>query len=198
MKKTWVANGLRAATFGGLMVLGSASQAQVYGLVHGGVSQIDLSCAGQTPCDRSGSAFGGHVGLKLNDSWAAELGYRVTAGQHAPSNSLVNGLHTHSYRLGVAHHQPFGKDWLFISRVGLANTRSRTEAGNLAAGKQTRSARVVYGGLGVGTRLNKVVSLHLMADFSSAEARFTASNNGPVLNGRGSLRTLTFGVGFNL
>lgn len=156
------------------LALSGAASAQVYGVVSAGVSKHDVDCAGTVSCDKSGSAFKVLGGYKFNPNVALEGGYMSFGKTKAVVNELgvdvdldidIRGI-----GIGAAFHQEFATNWNFVGRLGLAQMKSKitASAGGFSSSDNDSKAKL-YGGLGIGYKLTKQLSLDAAWDFSQGE-----------------------------
>jgi OOP family OmpA-OmpF porin len=162
MKKyAFVLTGLMAAT---------AAQAQFYGTVAGGASQINLDCAGTTSCDNKGTGFKLVGGYEFGNGFSLEAGY-VSFGKF---NAAVDGIgltaKPTAFLLGGAFALPFNESWGLNARLGVAQVKTKIDARvGAASGSTSDSNAKAYAGLGLTYALSKTVKFELGVDSTQAE-----------------------------
>jgi opacity protein-like surface antigen len=154
------------------LALSGAAAAQTYGVISVGGSDHDLGCGGATVCDESGTAFKLLGGYRFAPNLAFEGGYMSYGKSKARDDVLGIGLDTtvNGFGIGAAFHHDFTPTWNFVARLGLAQMKAKLKAtsGGLT-GSDSDSSAQLYGGLGVGYKLNKQMSIDAAWDFSRAE-----------------------------
>lgn len=157
---------LAAAT----LALSGAASAQNYALVGVGKSTHDLDCAGATTCDDSGTATKIFFGHKYTPNLALELGYMNFGKTRAADAGLGLDLKVDGFGVGGAFHHDFAPNWNFVARLGLAQMKAKATA-TLGASSATDSdsSAQLYGGLGLGYRLSKQMTLGAHWDFTRGE-----------------------------
>lgn len=162
-----------------LAVSGAAS-AQVYGVVSAGVSKHDVDCAGTVSCDTSGSAFKVLGGYKFTPNVALEGGYMSFGKTKAVVADVVNvnvDLNVTGIGIGAAFHQDFATNWNVVGRLGLAQMKSKvTASANGVSVSDDDSKTKLYGGLGIGYKLTKQLSLDAAWDFGQSDFQGEKSN----------------------
>jgi OmpA-OmpF porin, OOP family len=173
------------------LALSGAASAQVYGVVSAGVSKHDVDCADTVSCDKSGSAFKVLGGYKFNPNVALEGGYMSFGKTKAVVNEsgvdVDLGLNVSGIGIGAAFQQDFATNWNFVGRLGLAQMKSKltASAGGFSA-SDSDSKTKLYGGLGIGYKLTKQLSLDAAWDFSQGEFQ----------GEKGSVSALSLGLTF--
>jgi opacity protein-like surface antigen len=152
------------------LALSGAAAAQTYAVVAAGTSKHDLDCAGAATCDDSGTAVKLLGGYKFNPNFAIEGGYMSFGKSKAADPGLSLNLEVDGFGIGGAFHQDFATNWNFVARLGVARmkTKARATAANLT-GSDSDSSTQLYGGLGLGYKLTKQLSVGVAYDFTKAE-----------------------------
>jgi len=156
------------------LALSGAASAQVYGVVSAGMSKHDVDCTGTASCDDTGTAFKVLGGYKFTPNIAVEAGYmsfgKTKAVFQVQNVNVDADLDVTGFGIGAAFHQDFATNWDFVARLGLAQIKSKLTAG--AGGfsvSDSQSKAKPYGGLGIGYKLTKQLSLGAAWDFSQSE-----------------------------
>ena len=157
----------------GLAVLAfsAAASAQSYGVVSVGSSKLNLDCSGATVCDTSGVGVKLLGGYKFTPNLAAELGYFNFGKAKAADSGISLDVTNTAFGAGLAYHQDFAPDWNFVARLGVAAVKTRVDAvvAGLGAASDSDNNTALYGGLGVGYKLSKTMSLDAAWDFSKSK-----------------------------
>jgi OOP family OmpA-OmpF porin len=154
------------------LTLAGAASAQTYVAVSVGASDHDLGCGGATVCDESGTAFKLLGGYRFAPNLALEGGYMSYGKSKARDAGLGIGLDTtvDGFGIGGAFHHDFTPNWNFVARLGLAQMKAKLKAtSGGASGSDSDSSAQLYGGLGLGYKLNKQMSIDGAWDFSRAK-----------------------------
>jgi OmpA-OmpF porin, OOP family len=156
------------------LAVSGAAAAQTYGVVSIGSSKHDLGCdsTNSTSCDESGSAFKLLGGYRLAPNFAIEGGYMSFGKSKARDANLDFGLDVKidGFGIGGAFHHDLTPNWNFVARLGLAQMKSKATAtvSGLSATDSDSSAQL-YGGLGIGYKLTKQMSIDGAWDFGRAK-----------------------------
>jgi OmpA-OmpF porin, OOP family len=152
------------------LALSGAASAQTYGVISVGSSKHNLDCAGATTCDKTGTAFKLLGGYKFNPNFAVEGGYMNFGKSRAADAGDSLSLKVDGFGIGGAFHQDFATNWNFVARLGLAQIKTKASAtlGGVG-GSDSDSSAQLYGGLGLGYKLTKQMSIDAAWDFSKAE-----------------------------
>lgn len=148
------------------LALSGAAAAQTYGVVSIGSSKVDgLDCSGTgLSCDDTGTAFKLLGGYKFMPNFALEGGY-MNFGEAKVSDGVDSlKIKADAFVIGGAFHHDFSQSWNFVARLGLA--RVKAKASGAFSGSDTSTE--AYGGLGLGYRLTKQMSLDASWDFTKA------------------------------
>lgn len=149
------------------LALSGAAAAQGYGVVSAGVSKVDIDCAGAARCDTSDTAFKLLGGYKFNPNFAIEGGY-MSFGKAKVRDPLLDlDVTVNGFGIGGAFHQDLSADWNFVARLGLA--QMKTKLSIPGTGSDSDSNAALYGGLGIGYKLNKQMSVDASFDFSKGK-----------------------------
>jgi OmpA-OmpF porin, OOP family len=154
-----------------VLAFSSAVSAQVYGVVSTGVSKQNLDCTGATTCDTSGTAFKLLGGYKITPQIAAELGFFDFGKAKAADSTASLETKTSAFGGGVAFHGDFSPSWSGVARLGVAQVKAKITATVVGLGSASDSDTntALYGGLGVGYRLSKTVSIDGAWDFTKSK-----------------------------
>lgn len=152
------------------LVVSAGASAQTYAVIAAGTSKIDLDCAGAATCDDSGSAFKLLGGYKFTPNFALEGGYMSFGKAKAADPGVSLQLEVDGFGIGGAFHQDFATHWYFVARLGLAQIKTKASAtAGGSSGSDNESKAQLYGGLGVGYKLTKQLSVGGAWDFTKAE-----------------------------
>jgi OmpA-OmpF porin, OOP family len=148
------------------LALSGAAAAQTYGVISVGSSKHSVDCEASN-CDKSGTAFKLLGGYKFNPNLALEAGYMSFGKSKDTFEGLDAELSVNGFGIGGAFHQDFATHWNFVARLGLAQMKTK---GSLEGfGSISDSTAQLYGGLGVGYKLTKQMSIDAAWDFSKGE-----------------------------
>jgi len=149
------------------LVFSAAASAQVYGVVSAGVSKHDVDCAGTTSCDDSGTAYKIMGGYKFTPNLAAEVGYLDFGKSKATVGPAALDIKVSGFGAGVALHGDFSPTWTGVARLGLAQVKTKLSASlqGVSASDSDDNTNL-YGGLGVGYRVSKSVTVDAAWDFT--------------------------------
>jgi OOP family OmpA-OmpF porin len=152
------------------LALSGAAAAQTYGVISVGSSKHDIDCAGAATCDESGNAFKLLGGYKFSPNFAIEGGYMSYGKSKAADPGISLDLTVTGFGIGGAFHQDFATNWNFVARLGLAQMKTKARATlGASSGSDSDTSAQLYGGLGVGYKLTKQLSVGAAWDFSRAE-----------------------------
>jgi OmpA-OmpF porin, OOP family len=152
------------------LALSGAAAAQTYGVISVGTSKHNIDCAGAATCDESGNAFKLLGGYKFNPNFAVEAGYMNFGKSRAADPGVSLDLTVDGFGIGGAFHQDFATNWNFVARLGLAQMKTKANATlGGSSGSDSESNAQLYGGLGIGYKLTKQLSVGASWDFSKAE-----------------------------
>jgi OmpA-OmpF porin, OOP family len=175
------------------LAFSAAASAQTYGVVSAGASRHSIDCAGATTCDRSGSAFKLLGGYKFTSQVAGEAGYFDYGKSNVSGGSASLGVKVNGFGAGVAFHGDFSPNWTGVARLGIAQLKTKLDASMAGVGFLSDSDNNValYGGLGVGYRISKMVTIDGAWDFT----RGKYDKNG--LSESGGVNAFSLGVTFS-
>lgn len=140
----------------------AAASAQGYVAVSAGQGRIDTDCGGASTCDKTGSSFKLLGGWTFMPNVSAEVGY-FDFGKARFADAIDSlSVKTTAIGGGVAYHVDIAPQWNFVGRLGLAQVKTKLDAtsGGLSGSDSDNNAQL-YGGLGLGYKLNKTTSLDL-------------------------------------
>jgi len=160
------------------------ASAQPYGVVSVGASRLNADCAGTTTCDNTDTAFKLLGGYKFSPNLAAEIGYFGFGKAKASVGATAVEIENTAFGGGAAFHFDLAPQWNAVARLGVAQVKTKITA----LGSDNNTA--LYGGLGVGYKLARNVSLDGAWDFSNSKF----NKNG--LDESGSLNVFSVGLTF--
>lgn len=139
-----------------------------------GASRYNLDCTGLKKCEKSTAAVKVVGGYMLTSNLAAELGYFNFGKVKLNDGVGTSEIQTSGPALGVAYHYDLSPRWGLVARggVGYFGTNFndvRMEGTRPVITDLTDRRASVYGGLGVGYKLSKNVSLDANWDISQAK-----------------------------
>ena len=174
------------------LTVSAAASAQGYGVVSAGTSRLSADCAGTTTCDNTDVAFKLLGGYKFMPNLAAELGYFSFGKATATLGTVSAEIKNTAFGGGIAFHQDLAPNWPFVARLGLAQMKTKISGTVAGVGSASDSDNNValYGGLGVGYRVAKGVSVDAVWDFS--KSRYNKSG----VDDSGSLNAVSVGLTF--
>lgn len=146
-----------------LCAAAAAASAQGYVSLSAGSSRLDTDCAGATvTCDKNGNSFKILGGWTFMPHVSGEVGYFDFGRARFADPTDTLRVKTTAFGGGVAYRTDIAADWNFVGRLGLAQVRTQLDAtsGGLS-GSDSDNNLQLYGGLGVGYKLNKTTSLDL-------------------------------------
>lgn len=145
-----------------LLAATAAASAQGYVSMSAGQSRLDADCGGAPTCDKNGNSFKILGGWTFMPNLSAEIGYfDFGKAKFADPTTSLN-IKTTAIGGGIAYRADITPDWNFVGRLGLAQVKTKLDAtvGGVS-GSDSDSNAQLYGGLGVGYKLNKTTSLDL-------------------------------------
>jgi OmpA-OmpF porin, OOP family len=174
------------------LAFSAAASAQVYAVVSAGVSQHDVDCSGTTSCDKSGTAFKIMGGYKFMPNLAGEVGYMDFGKTKVSVGSTNLDINVSGFGAGVAFHGDFSPNWVGVARLGLAQVETKLTASVPGASASDSDDNAnVYGGLSIGYRVSKSVSIDAAWDFT----RGKYNKNG--LDESGNVNAFSLGMTFS-
>jgi OmpA-OmpF porin, OOP family len=173
------------------LTVSAVASAQGYGVVSAGVSRLNADCTGTTSCDKSDTAFKLLGGYKFMPNLAAELGYFSFGKAKASDGAIDVEIKNTGFGGGVAFHQDVAPNWPFVARLGLAQMKTKiSAAAGGGSGSDSDNNIALYGGLGIGYKIAKSVSIDASWDFSKSKY----NKNG--VDESGSLNAISVGLTF--
>jgi OOP family OmpA-OmpF porin len=170
------------------LALSGAASAQTYGVISAGTSQHDVDCTGIASCDKSGSAFKVLGGLRFRPNFALEGGYLSFGKSKASDSGLSADVTVNGFGIGGAFHHDFSANWNFVARLGVAQMKTRySETFGGSTFSDSDSKAKLYGGLGVGYKLTRQMSLDAAWDFGQGE----------IFGEKGDVNAYSLGVTFS-
>jgi OOP family OmpA-OmpF porin len=152
------------------LAFSAAASAQTYGVISVGAAKQDIDCGGAAVCDESGTAFKLLGGYKFLPNLALEGGYMSFGKAKASDPGLAADFTVNGFGIGAAFHQDFATNWNFVARLGLAQMKTKVKATDgVSSASDSDTKAQLYGGLGVGYKLNKQTSIDAAWDFSQAK-----------------------------
>jgi OOP family OmpA-OmpF porin len=122
---------------------------------------------------------------------AGEIGY-FDFGKSTASVGAANGeLKLSGFGVGAAFHADLAPSWTGVARLGVAQMKTKLSAAGLSGSDNNTT---LYGGLGVGYRLNKQTTIDGVWDFS--KAKFNKTLGGVPIDDSGSVNAFSVGVTF--
>jgi OOP family OmpA-OmpF porin len=175
------------------LALSGAASAQVYGVVSAGVSKLKVDCDGAQVCDRSDTAFKVLGGYKFTPNVAMEAGYMSFGKAKIRDSGDSVDVGVTGFGIGAAFHQDFATNWNFVARLGLAQVKTKLDLNisGVGSGSDSDSNAQLYGGLGVGYKLSKQVSIDAAWDFSKGKY-----NKDGLDLGSGNVNAFSLGLTF--
>jgi len=175
-----------------VLAFSGAASAQLYGSASAGVSKSSFDCLGAPSCDKSDTAFKLVGGYKFMPNLGAEIGYFDFGKQTLSGGGANLEYKNNAFGVGVAYMQDITPDWNFVGRLGVAQMKTKLTGTVPGIGSASDSDKntTFYGGLGVGYKLSKAVSLDAAWDFSKGKY----NKNG--IDESGNLNALSLGVTF--
>jgi OmpA-OmpF porin, OOP family len=175
------------------LALSGAASAQVYGVVSAGVSKLKIDCDGAQVCDKSDTAFKLLGGYKFTPNVAVEAGYMTFGKAKIRDAGASVDVGVTGFGIGAAFHQDFAADWNFVARLGLAQMKTKLDASvpGVGSGSDKDSNAQLYGGLGVGYKITKQLSIDAAWDFSKSKY-----NKDGLDLGSGNVNAFSLGLTF--
>ncbi len=175
------------------LALSGAASAQVYGVVSAGVSNIKIDCDGAEVCDKSDTAFKLLGGYKFTPNVAVEAGYMSFGKAKLRDSGASLDVGVTGFGIGAAFHQDLATNWNFVARLGLAQTKTKLDASvsGLGSGSDSDNNAQLYGGLGVGYKITKQLSVDGAWDFTKGKY-----NKDGVDLGSGNVNAFSIGLTF--
>jgi OOP family OmpA-OmpF porin len=170
----------------------AAGAQTAYGVVSAGVSKSSFDCLGAPSCDKSDTAFKLIGGYRFMPNLAGEIGYFDFGKQKLSGGGASLEYKNSAFGIGVAYLQDLTPNWNFVGRVGVAQMKTKVNgsAPGIGSASDSDNNTTLYGGLGVGYKLSKNISIDGSWDFS----RGKYNKNG--VNESGGLNALSLGVTF--
>lgn len=176
---------------------GGSGKTSLYGQIGLGGAHADFACPGQSRCDTGGRVARVIGGLRYGDGWGFEIG--ALSFGNFDHKQRADDSHQDSEGsalwLATAWHAELSPQWVLSYRLGLASARSRTGVRLFGGGQgsaRSRSETAPYGGLSLGYRFNKVLSLQLGADMLRVPVRYASGDSESM-----RLSAFTLGLGLN-
>ena len=143
-----------------LFAVAAAASAQGYVAISAGQGRLDASCGGAPTCDKTGSSFKILGGYTFMPNVSGEIGYFDFGKARFADTTDSLRVKTTAFGGGVAYRADIAADWNFVGRLGLAQVKTKLDAssGGLSGSDSDNNVQL-YGGLGVGYKLNKTTSL---------------------------------------
>jgi OmpA-OmpF porin, OOP family len=147
------------------LALSGAAAAQGYAVVSVGSSKVDLDCGGTgLSCDESGTAFKLLGGYKFTPNFALEAGYLNLGEAKVSGGGLSATIKSDGFLVGGAFHHDFSQSWNMVARLGAARVKAKASGVVTASDTSTE----LFGGLGLGYKLTKQMSLDGAFEFTKA------------------------------
>ena len=183
----------RVLLAGAALALSGAVSAQTYATISFGSSSIKVDCAGAQTCDKSDTAFKLLGGYKFTPNVAVEAGYMSFGKAKIRDSGDSLDVGVTGFGVGVAFHQDLSANWNFVGRLGLAQMKTKLDASiaGLGSASDSDSNAQLYGGLGVGYKINKQVSIDGAWDFT--KGKYNKNGADP---GSGNVNALSVGLTF--
>jgi OOP family OmpA-OmpF porin len=144
--------------------------APAYVTVAGGVSHLNIDCAGTTACDSNGSGLKVVGGYSFGNGFSIEAGYIGFGKFKAAVGTTGLTAKPTAVLVGGAFAVPMSTDWGFNARLGVAQVKTKIDAFvGSATGSDSESKAKVYAGVGVTYALNNSVKLELAVDSTNVE-----------------------------
>lgn len=170
------------------MAASAAASAQAYGVISVGTSRLDVDCAGTTACDKSDTAVKLLGGFKFTPNLAGEFGYFDFGKATATVGGLDVGVKTTAFGGGVAFHTDLSPDWNFVARAGVAQVKTKISGGGVSDSDNNTK---LYGGLGVGYKINKTTSID--GSWDTTTSRYNKNGND---TGNANVNSFNIGLTF--
>lgn len=153
------------------LALSTAASAQLYGVVSAGISRLDVDCTGASSCDKSGTGIKLLGGYRFMPNLAAEVGYFDYGKAKAAAPGITGDIKNTAFGGGVAYHLDLAPSWNAVGRLGVAQVKTKISGtvSGLGSASDSDSNTALYGGLGVGYKLNRNLSIDGAWDFSKSK-----------------------------
>jgi OmpA-OmpF porin, OOP family len=154
-----------------LAIIASSAAATPYGVLSVGRSSLKFDCEGAAQCDKTNTGVKLMAGYRFTPQLGAELGYHTFGRASATDGFDGIGLRSTALGVGLSFQQDIGSQWMAFARLGVAQVRTRLSVQINGVGEFRDTDKNVqpYGGLGIGYRLDKQVSLDGAWDFYTSE-----------------------------
>jgi OmpA-OmpF porin, OOP family len=154
-----------------VLAFSGAASAQWYGTVSAGMSRQSIDCTGAPNCDETGTAFKILGGYKFTPNIAAEAGYFSFGKGTASDSSASLDFKTTLFGAGVAFHGDFAPSWTGVARLGVGRVKTKLDATVVGLGSASESDTntSLYGGVGVGYRLQRNLTIDGSIDFTKSK-----------------------------
>lgn len=175
---------ISAASFAAsLLMLASGAHAEAGDIyVSGalGASHYNLDCAGLSKCDKNTATAKVVGGYMLTPNVAAELGYYNFGKVKLKDGVGTSEIQTSGPAVGLAYHLDLSPQWGLVARGGIGYFGTnfndvRMEGTRPVITDLTDRRASAYGGLGVGYKLSKNVSLDASWEVSQAKFKTPGS-----------------------
>lgn len=175
-----------------LALSGGALAQNFYGSIGAGVSRADLDCEGVATCDRDGTAVRLFGGYRLTPAIAVEAGFLNFGKAKAGEGGLALDVSNSGFGGGLALRQDLSSNWSLGARMGVVSMKTKVSASAFSVinGSDSDRNAVLYGGLGLGYKLNSQTSID--GGFEVSKGKYDKNN----VNTSGDLTALTLGVTF--
>ena len=153
------------------LTLSTAASAQVYGVVSAGISRLDVDCTGASSCDKSGTGIKLLGGYRFMPNLAAEIGFFDYGKAKASGSGVTGEIKNTAFGGGVAYHLDLAPSWNAVGRLGVAQVKTKISGtvSGLGSASDSDNNTALYGGLGVGYKLNRNLSIDGAWDFSKSK-----------------------------
>lgn len=154
-----------------LLAFAAATSAQTYGVLSVGSAKLNVDCTGVATCDKTDTAIKLIGGYKFMPNLAVELGYFDFGKAKATDGGVSAEIGNTAIGLGLAYHQDLAPNWNFVARLGVAQMKTKISGTivGLGSGSESDNNITAYGGLGVGYKFTKSLSLGAAWDFSKSK-----------------------------
>lgn len=140
-----------------------------YVTVAGGVTHLNIDCAGATSCDRNGSGGKVVLGYDFGNRFSLEGGY-ISFGKASGADAGIGAtVKPSAWLAGGRLSMPMSPTWGVDLRLGAAKVKTRLDARvGAATGSASESKTKAYAGMGVTYIASSSVKLELAADATQA------------------------------
>lgn len=147
----------------------AAAQPYVVGSV--GLSRLSADCTGVSNCDKTDVGYKALGGFRFAPNFAAEFGYADFGKAKASQDGVAASIGNTAFLAGGAYHQELAPNWNFVARLGAARVKTKISGSVDGAGSASESDKntTFYGGLGVGYKLSKALSVDAAWDISRSK-----------------------------